>query len=62
MMRYRVFDYNGAMKFLEDKGLLREIEAVLESVKSVGHKDIQEEFCKRGWECEKRIFHEVAWA
>ncbi|GEM_PF-2764607 len=62
MAEYQVFNYNRAREILESKNLFREIDGVLRRVKRVDHKEIQEAFHDSGWELEKRILPEVAWA
>jgi len=62
MAEYHLFNYNSAREILESKNMFLEFDDVLRRVKRVDHKEIQEEFHNNGWELEKRIFPEVAWA
>jgi hypothetical protein len=62
MIKYEFYVYLDADKVLEDKGLLEEVRAVLQSIKRVNHKEMQAEFCNKGWEMEHRIFSATTWA
>lgn len=48
MVEYEMFAYRNADKILEDKSLLEEIKAILQSIKRVDHREIQAEFCNKG--------------
>lgn len=62
MVEYEMFAYKGALKILEDKHLLDEINFVLKKIKRVNHEEIQTEFNNKGWEIEHRIFSTTTWA
>lgn len=62
MVDYEMFAYKDARKILENKGLPAEINAVLQSIKRVNHREIQAEFYNKGWEMEHRIFPATTWA
>jgi len=62
MVEYETFVYRDARKILENKGLLEEINAALQSIKRVNHREIQAEFYNKGWTMEHRIFPQTTWA
>lgn len=62
MVEYELFAFKGADEILESKGLLREVKAVLQTVKRVDHREIQAEFHNKGWMIERKIFSQTIWA
>jgi hypothetical protein len=62
MVEYEWFAYRNSDKILESKGLLEEVKATLQNIKRVDHREIQAEFCKKGWKMEHKIFSQTSWA
>ncbi len=62
MVEYELFVYNNADKILKQKGLLREVEDVLQNIKRINHREIQAEFHSKGWTTERKIFSQTTWA
>jgi len=56
------FAYLDTDSILRKKGLLDEIHQILGSVKNTDHRAIQNQFLRKGWELEHRIFPQVSWA
>jgi len=61
-MVYESFDYMDAAVVLERKGLLSQINRILDEIGKADHTKIQELFKREGWETEKRILPETTWA
>ena len=62
MAKFELFIYRNADKILDDKGLYQEIKSILQNVKRIDHKEIQEEFDNKRWTLERKIFPEASWA
>jgi hypothetical protein len=56
-----IFDFKGAIKILESKGLWKEVLEIIYSILTVDHSVIQNLFSQRGWTKEKYILKETTW-
>jgi hypothetical protein len=62
MVQSELFAYRDADKLLRQKDLFQEIQDIMDSIQRIDHKEIQSDFHKKGWETEKQIFPQAAWA
>ena len=56
------YNHSDAEQLLEKKGLLEEVHQIINDIKSVDHKHIQNLFSQKGWDIEYPIHPQVRWA